>query len=138
METISLNFKGYRRDVNKGGLEQDAGIYCVYRCTYDSSDSTVILKELLYIGQADNLHDRLADHEKFDSWKRHLNKGEQICYSRAHIGNKALRLRAEAALICHHNPPENTQHSDSFGYPATRILISGECEFLDTDFTIGK
>ena len=136
MKTISLDFKGYRRDVNKGGLEEDAGIYCVYRCVYDKDDGTVDLKELLYIGEADNIHDRLDNHERLDDWKAHLKKGEQLCYSRAHIADKKLRLRAEAALIYYHKPCENTQHINDFGYPETEMKLSGDCEFLEKYFIV--
>ena len=136
MTEIRLNFKGYRRDENKSTLEENAGIYCVYRCTYNPDKQAVSLKELLYIGEATNIKVRLSNHERLDDWKAHLRRGEQLCYSRAPIANRELRERAEAALIIHHTPPENYQHSNCFGYPKTRMLLSGDCEFLDTDFTV--
>ena len=136
MKTISLAFKGYRRDVNKGGLEEYSGIYCVYRCTYNATAKEVDLKELLYIGQADNIHDRLANHERLDDWKCHLEKDEQLCYSRARVDDEDTRLCAEAALIYHYKPCENTQHKDYFGYPKTKVSLSGDSGLPDKELIV--
>lgn len=136
MESIFLDFKGFRRDINKSGLEEYAGIYCVYRCTYNATTKKVSLQELLYIGQADNIFDRLDDHERLDDWKNHLKKGEQLCYSRARIDDEDLRLWAEAALIYHYKPCENTQHVDYFGYPKVKIKLSGKSGLPDKELIV--
>lgn len=142
MQTISLGFKGYWRECKKNGLPGESGIYCVYRCIHnvpetDGGKSSVALKELLYIGESKNIHDRVRDHDRFEDWKKHLEKGETLCYSYALVGEED-RERAEAALIFHHGEqlPENTEHKDHFGYPATKMVLSGETRFLDTDFTV--
>ena len=44
------------------------------------------------------------------------------------------RERAEAALIFHNQPPCNVQNTESFDYPETRIIISGDYDLMDNDF----
>lgn len=134
MKVIELEFKGYRRDANKSSLEEKAGIYCVYRCTYDGK--YVSIKELLYIGEAQNIRTRLATHNKYSDWLSHLKPGEILCYSRAFIANEDDRLRAEAALIFYHTPPENSDHVDHFGYRDTKMILTGKTECLETEFIV--
>lgn len=137
MKEISLNFKGYRRDEKKDSLEERPGIYCVYRCLPSQNTNSVSLKELLYIGESDNICKRLENHNKYEDWRKHLKRGETLCYSRAFISGDD-RLRAEAALIYYHEPPENTEHIDHFGYPDTKIVLSGEIKFLENEFIVYK
>ena len=64
MEKYNILFRGYRRDCNRAGLPTYSGIYIVYRCTFNQEKQTVSLKELLYIGQAQNIRDRISGHDK--------------------------------------------------------------------------
>ena len=134
MITIPLEFDGYW--LKADSLTEKAGIYCIYRCTYSQKTDELSVKELLYIGEADNIRRRLCEHKRFGDCEQSLDAGEQLCYSRALIGQENLRVRAEAALIYHHSPPENIQHIDSFGYPETEIVISGKHKYLDSNFTV--
>ena len=94
MDTINLEFEGYWREVNKGGVPAKSGIYCVYRATYNQSAGTVSLKELIYIGESENAKDRIQGLEKEREWKKHLKYGEILCFSFAPISS---RFRAAAA-----------------------------------------
>lgn len=135
MKTISLNFDGYWREVNKDSVPSESGIYCVYACTYNQTAKTVSLRELVYIGESDNVHERLSNHEKLPDWKRRLKAGETLCYSVASV-ESTDRIRAEAAMIYHHKPPCNTEYKYSFPYSDTTIQTSGKNAKLDTFFTV--
>lgn len=63
MKEYKLNFEGYWRNINKGGLPSYSGIYFVYRCIYNAQSNSVELVDIIYIGQADNIHDRHNNHE---------------------------------------------------------------------------
>ena len=86
----SLNFQGYWREVNKGGIPSKSGIYLVYRCLYNSEQNTVGLKEIIYIGQAEDAHERIATHDKLDEFKTKLQQGEELCYSFAEVDEENL------------------------------------------------
>ena len=143
-KTYQLSFDGYWRSEHVGGIREDAGIYCVYRCTYNkpekaSEKGTITIKELVYIGEAENLNERIGEHEENQDWKSKRKSGETLCYSVALLtGGEKERFRAEAAMIFHHQPPENTEHKNSFGYPETTIKLTGDCnKFLSTpEFTV--
>ena len=113
-KSYSLNFDGYWREPNIGGLPAKPGVYCVYACTYDTEAKTVALLKLLYIGKADDVHDRVANHEKWADWRAKLQTGQQICFTAAVISGQDDRQRAEAAEIFKHKPPCNTEYVEQF------------------------
>lgn len=131
--TISLTFDGYWREPNVAGVPAKAGIYCAYVCVHNA-DNTVALKKLIYIGESDNARDRIACHERWEDWKRHVGRGQQLCFTFAPI--VIGRDRAEAAMINHHKPPENTECKDAFPFDATTMIVAGQTALLDHRFTV--
>jgi len=59
-QTFSIEFDGYWRERNKGGIPKESGVYCVYSCVHNVSEKTVSIKKLIYIGECvklgSNLH----------------------------------------------------------------------------------
>lgn len=136
-QTYSIDFDGYWREPNKGGVPDKSGIYCVYTCTFDQKAKTVSLKKLVYIGESGNVRDRIADHEKQEDWESHLKQDQQLCYSFGAV-TAASRERCEAAMIFKHKPPENTEYVDSFPYDQTTMNLSGKTALLNTSFTVNR
>lgn len=135
MKTISLAFEGYWLEINKSGVPAQSGIYCVYACTYNQNKDTVTLRELVYVGESENVRNRLANHERLPDWKKRLKAGETLCYSVAAVSGSD-RNRAEAAVIFHHKPPCNTEYKYSFPFESTTIQTSGRNALLDSSFTV--
>lgn len=135
-KSYNLQFKGYWREPNIGGLPAKSGVYSVYACTYNSSAETVSIRKLLYIGESDNVQDRVASHEKWPEWKRHLRPGEQLCFNAALVSGRYDRERAEAAMIFKHKPPCNIEFVDSFPYDTTTVRTSGRNALLHERFTV--
>ncbi len=136
-KTISIDFVGYRRDEKKSGLPAISGIYCVYTCTYDKDEKTVSLHKLVYIGEAGNINSRIAKHNKYEDWLRHVKSGDELCFSYGAVPS-ADRDRAEAAMIFKHKPPENTEYIDSFPFDKTTISLSGKTRLLKSRFTVER
>jgi len=136
--TIKCEFDGYWREPNKGSLPAKAGVYCVYGCTYDEKAKKVNLAKLVYIGEAGDIKDRVANHDKLDAWKKQLSSGQILCYSAALLAPDTTRQRAEAALIFKHKPPVNTEYAHSFPFDTTTIETSGTTAKLVTPFTVKK
>ncbi|MZJ17745.1 GIY-YIG nuclease family protein, partial [Enterococcus durans] len=61
-KNVSLVFSGYWRDSRKDGLPKESGIYLVYAGT-PKPNNIVDLRQLLYIGESSNVHDRIAEHD---------------------------------------------------------------------------
>lgn len=136
LKSYSLNFEGYWREINKNGIPSKSGIYLVYRCVYDAKSNTVGLKEIIYIGQAENMHDRVANHDKLGAFNSQLQRGEELCYSVATVSNADLDV-VENALIFAQKPVLNDKLKDSFNYGAVTVKLDGRCACMKyTDFKI--
>lgn len=112
-----------------------SGIYCVFECTSNAQGKTVSLNKLIYIGEAGNVHDRIADHERYDDWKKHVRSGNELCFSFGAVPSTS-RERCEAAMVFTHKPPENTEYRDEFPFDKTTMKLSGKITLLTQTFTV--
>ena len=137
MNMVNIKFEGYWREINKDGVPKKSGVYCVYECKYNADEKTVSLKKLIYIGEAENVNDRISNHEKLSKWNKEVANGNTLCYSFAPVENSS-RTRVEAALIFHHKPSVNTEYKDKFPFDQTHIKTEGMNAFLSKSFTVNK
>ena len=140
-KSYSINFDGYWREPNINGLPTEAGIYCVYACTYDSQEGTVSISKLLYIGESDNVWKRVKNHEKTAEWKRQLGRNGVLCFNAsttAVLERSGDRERVEAAMIFRHKPPCNVEYKNTFPFDRTTVTITGRSAELDYEFTVGR
>lgn len=137
MKRIELNFRGYWMEVNKNGIPDASGIYCVYACTYNAITDKVSIRELIYVGESDNIWNRISNHERLADWKKRLRSNETLCYSFAGFSEND-RVRAEAAVIFHHKPPCNTEYRNSFQFDTTTVTTSGRNAMLDSGYTVSR
>ena len=136
IKEYSLNFQGYWREANKGGVPSKSGIYLVYRCLYNSEQNTVGLKDIIYIGQSVDAHERIVNHDKLDEFNAKLQRGEELCYSFAEVDEENLNI-VENALVFAQKPVLNDQLKDKFNYSPVAIKLDGRCACMaSTDFTI--
>ncbi len=133
-KTITLEYDGYWSHDARSGVPPKSGTYCVYAGT-QQPNNRCSLRKLIYIGESTDVRARLTNHEKIPDWKKHLGSGERLYYSFAPIVTD--RVRAEAALIYKHKPPENTEYVDHFPFPRTTMRLSGKTMFLIEVFTVG-
>lgn len=134
-KTFTQIKEGYWRDIDKGALPSYSGVYFVYTAKYNQDSDKVMLNSLIYIGTAADVNSRIADHEKYNDWRRCLNIGEELCFSCTEVDNYN-RERVEAAYIYKHQPLVNTNCKASFNYDATRVISIGQTTLLNTDFTV--
>lgn len=132
MKSFNKTIEGYYRDPQS--LPTYKGVYFVYRATYDSSANTVSLKELLYIGEAENIHHRVTTHNRFEDWKRKLRAGEILCWSQC--AEAIDRKTLEAALIFKHKPPLNVEYVNSYPCESASVSLSGTTALLHTSFYV--
>jgi len=122
-----LTFEGYY--LNADDLPDCSGVYCVYRCTHNSAVRQVCLKELLYVGPAEDIRKRHLNHEKFSSWCSCLGNDERVCFAYAKVAKEDL-LRCEAALIFLNKPCCNDNGKDGFHYADTYVSVTGTSGLL--------
>ncbi|MBI3132443.1 MAG: GIY-YIG nuclease family protein [Acidobacteria bacterium] len=136
-QSFSIEFSGYWREPNKGGLPAQSGIYCVYTCVHNATNKTNSLKRLIYIGESEDVQTRLACHEKFADWEKHVKTGEQLCFNFGSV-EPTNRVRCEAAMIKKHKPAGNTEYVDAFPFDQTTMALSGKIIFLEPTFTVSR
>lgn len=134
-QTYNLTFKGYYRDGVR--LPSVSGIYLVYDATRYKETETVALHELIYIGEADNVDERIRTHEKRPAWLRAIEVGTHLYFAVAEA-DPEWRKRAEAALIFKHQPQVNTSCKDSFNYDTTTIISDGKCRHIESPITVPR
>lgn len=125
---IQLEVQGYYRDQSRKGFPHCSGIYFVYRGVFVPHLKTATLRELLYIGETEDLHQRHNEHDKRDKFIAKLQENEELFYSFALTGNisKKQRLRIESTLIYELRPQLNTQNVETYDYDETIINVSGD------------
>ena len=134
-KSFSLKFEGYMLENGISSLPTYSGVYCVYECTYNRE--SVSIHQLIYIGESDNINNRISNHEKFNIWKEYVRDGNQLCFSYVNVAS-IIRNRVEAALIYHHKPVVNTEYVDNFPFDTTEIVTSGRNALLSALFTVNS
>lgn len=136
-QKFEIEFEGYWRESNINSIPSKSGVYCVYECTYNVNNDTVTIHKLIYIGEANDVNDRIVKHEKWDDWRKGVRKSKELCFSFAYVESN-YRNRVEAALIFNHKPPVNDEYKYSFPFDTTTISASGKTSFLSTYFTVER
>jgi len=130
MRTISLEFKGFYLEPGIKRFPEGSGIYCVYasvrHVNSESGKSTVSIKKLLYIGEADDMKNEIPELGKKLKWREALGGHQLLCFNYASIEAENNRSRARAALIYRYQPLLNPQGKKSFNYGETEVLTSGK------------
>lgn len=135
MKQFELKFDGYWREVNKDYLPEDSGIYLIYTCRYNSIRDTVELSGLIYIGQAENIRKRIAQHG-VDEFRKVLKENETLCYAYASVELRDLDL-VENALVFAEKPQCNVLLKNNYSYEDAHFSIEGTCSLMRyTNYTI--
>ena len=79
-KTISLDFDVCWMESNMEEIPKESGIYVVYECTYEALNNEVSLSKLIYIGQAENIKERIINHERWPLWRKKCGFGRKICF----------------------------------------------------------
>ena len=136
LREFKIEFNGYWREENKAALPCEFGIYCVYACSFNAIQKEVSISKLIYVGAAENVNEKIANHEKLGEWKGYLNYGEQLCYSFGAVEH-ADRARCVAAIIFTHRPPANSDYLDRFPFERTILSLTGHTPGLRSVFSVG-
>lgn len=132
MKKVILNFSGYETEKTLSSFPPSSGIYCVYRGI--ETDDKLKIRELLYIGESDNVRSQLTLPERKAKWEHYLQNQEILIYSFALMHfNRCL---IQAALVHHHRPPENSEFHQAYPYPDTWVQLNGATRCLHRSFFV--
>jgi len=130
-----LAFKGVYLKQTLHLVPASSGVYSVHAGSLQGS--TFIPRELLYIGESYNVRSRLMNHDKEANWAVHLLPGEVLGFNYA-MTSADTRVRTEAALIYHHQPPVNIEYKNSFPFPETTISASGKKLSIASNLSVSR
>lgn len=118
-------------------LPKESGVYVVYR--YKRFLLGGVYREVLYIGKADNLFNRVSKHEDWEDWENVLKWGEEIAFSYTLVSSKNKdNERVEATLINRNKPPLNVEYKNNFTFPDTIVICSGNHHLIQKRNTARK
>lgn len=129
MKEFTLIFTGYYSDLHRDAISEESGVYLVF-VGKPLLNKTVNLEKLIYIGQGENLKERICKHDKHDKFLQQCEKGELPYYAYALVSKSELDI-VENALIFYNKPCLNGDltwhynHTDS-----VRLSMSGQCHDL--------
>lgn len=121
-----VHIEGFWPAKARTSLPDIPGIYFVFRCVFGPSAKAVEVKELLYIGKAEDqsIRERVSNHEKNNLFAAACKTGEDIGYAYAEVDPQNLDL-IENALVFAEQPPLNNELKDRFNHGEAFIRTSG-------------
>jgi len=134
-KTISLNFDGYWTEAETSEIPKQSGVFIVYACTKDGAE-TSFFKKVIYIGESENVNQRIAKHKKWPLWRKYRS-ASQICFSFAPVPDPDKK-RSAGALIYKHKPPVNDGYIAMFPFDETTMELSGKIALLNRSFTVKR
>lgn len=130
INTYTLNFRGYWVKPNIKTIPATPGVFTVYECEYDSEG--VVLKELIFIGKSENLHDSIENLDEHT-----FSKDSKLCYTIAETALSNIDV-VENALVFAQKPRLNTEGKENFKYRTPVVFtLEGRCKLMSyTNFEI--
>ncbi|KAA6348169.1 hypothetical protein EZS27_004375 [termite gut metagenome] len=139
MTTYNLEFEGFYRDAIKASLPAYSGLYFVYRGLRLKNEKGFYyckLKELIYIGQAKNVNERVNEQrDDYPDWQGSLENDEILYFAVCKVDEDALD-DVEAACIYHAKPRFNKVNAQSYNGSSIHISSKGSINLFDKDFSI--
>ena len=108
---MNLHFEDWHYG-QSSSFPESSGIYCVF---------SEHLGDLIYIGQASNIRERIQNHERWSDFEKHKT-GEQLATTYALLG-VSYRDEVEGRLIKNNKPPENKTVPTAYFYG--KLTLSG-------------
>ena len=135
MQSFNIKIEGFWRDERKRGIPSYSGVFFVYECKYDRAPGTISLLLIIYVGEAENINERIADHPRYQEWKSFLREGNELCFSAANVP-VAHRTQVKAAFIHRFQPIANKDYKDEFRFEDTTIQATGMTNLLLSNFIV--
>ncbi|MDE5793174.1 MAG: hypothetical protein K2I08_00455 [Muribaculaceae bacterium] len=130
--TISQE-QGVYLDCDKAYLPHIPGIYVVYSCDYDSSSGIAEIKDVLYIGETQNVNERHngtpdhpKQHEHYEDFVRKAGGVEHVCYGIVPMEDYSddTRVWIQDAMIFRQKPQINSgPEKYHYNHPAIDLTL---------------
>ncbi len=103
--TIKVNFQNQAHDlVFAGQYDFNKSFKDTFACVYTIIQVTSYGRKIIYVGQTDDINQRLYNHHKKDCWRRYVKNNALYIHKE---DNQSARLLIESLIIQQYNPPCN-------------------------------
>lgn len=127
MADYSLNLIGYFVQDKMEGIPSSSGIYVIYRGLLDEERNIAVLKELLFIGETDNLHHSMNSRDNHTKFSESLQDGEKLFFCYATIeADSQVRKDIATVLVSHSLPTLNDLDTEVIDLHEMVINIEGD------------
>ncbi len=135
--TIIIDINGYWREEDLSIILSHPGVFFVYESKFDPDELTVDLLSLIYIGEAQNIRERIRTHEKLNLWKTLIQPDSELCFATGDVEEYFLE-RVKTAYVFGNNPVANYGHVTQFPFDTTTLISTGKTALLKPILTIKK
>lgn len=136
---IPLKMHGWFTETKQPRLPDETGLYLVFGGSPAKEKGYANINHLIYIGQAQDIKDRIADHEKKPKFEDKLAEGESLYYYCVYLKNEDLD-ESEGAMIKYFNRHAdiiNDKCTESFtsDYDVIDVTLTGAIPPILNDYT---
>jgi len=126
--SATLNWEGVweiKEDHIPSTIPDEEGIYMVIcgKRSDESNNWDTSSYELLYIGEAEEVRSRIAEHEYWPLWKENCEKHILLKVAKCELGT-TKRQKVECCLIYKYKPTCNDECKDNFPHKNDTIQIT--------------
>jgi len=119
---IDLKFQKHLPTILSEHVPHQAGIYCVYKCTMLCATKIKEVADLIYVGRAKDVHERIKNHEGRQDWNQTLGVQQSLCFAFAPLSSIQDQINAEAAMINYFKPQLNEEYRNSLPFKETHLI----------------
>lgn len=126
---------GFYLDLHKATMPSVPGIYVVYKCNYDSFMDTVDIKEILYIGETQNIYARHngtpghpSKHEDYNEFVSKAGGADHVCYGVIPMDEYSEEYRKwiqDAMIFSQHPPLNKGAEKNVYPHPPIDLFLNG-------------
>ena len=126
--TVTLEWNGVWEITENNmppNIPDEQGIYMILcgKHFVDSHKWNTSSYKLLYVGEAEKVRSRIAEHEKWPTWKRNCRNHLILKIARCNFGT-TKRQKVECCLVFNTKPICNDECKDSFPYKDDTVSIT--------------
>lgn len=102
---IKINYQNQMRSlVFEGQYDFDLSFNNTFACIYAIVQVTKYGRKIIYVGQTDDINQRISSHHKKNCWKRYVKSNALYIFKE---NSQNTRLLIESLIVQQYNPPCN-------------------------------
>ena len=141
IKSFNLHFYGYylKSQINTH-ISTGPGIYCIHNCIPYRTTNKLRDLRLLYIGEAENLRDRVTEQSNSQKFINYVGNGRKLCFNYAILKSRVSeshRKLIEHAMIFCNQPVVNRKGKKSPPDKYITVKSTGKRHEIKKEISVG-